>query len=73
MSIRKEMINQQVTGRMEVEDENENENEKRERVTMNTMEEYLQSQEAQARPSTLLVGNSLRMSSELLPIGTLLV
>ena len=63
------MIDQQVTGRMEVEDEDE----ERERVTMKTMEDYLHSQEGQARPSTLLVGNSLRMSSELLPIGTLLV
>ena len=47
--------------------------EKKKEVTIDQVEAYLKEKENGPQPSTLLVGNSVRVDSELLPIGTLLI
>ena len=69
IAIRKEMVEME-----EGEGERKTGNDERKReVTIDQIEAYLKEKESCSRPSTLLVGNSVRMSSDLLPIGTLLV
>ena len=74
ITIRKEMIKveREEEERHNGEDGEDGEDERKREVTIDQIEAYLEEKENCSRPSTLLVGNSVRRNSELLPIGTLL-